>query len=292
MTRIMNKKIFKIFNPGKDFPAISLSSSKCELNCAHCGGKYLHQMLPVNSPAELWKVAQRLEATRAKGALVSGGCDSNGRVMLDEYLPAIKDIKAKTTLKLNIHTGILDGAQVKKLSETGADIASVDIVGDSDTIRNVYGLKHSPNQYKQLLQALSKSRIKNIVPHICIGLNYGRVVGEFQAIDLITDIEPTAIVFLILIPTKDSRMADCAPPKIDEAIEVINYARTKFSQTPIYLGCMRPRSNKFYAYRLELERRTIDAGINGIVLPAKATIEYLRKNNFQIKKYKNCCAVG
>lgn len=292
MNNNKSEKIFKIFNPGKEFPAISLSGSKCELECAHCGGKYLQQMLPVNSPAELRKTAQSLEATGATGALISGGCDGKGRVMLDEYLPVIKDIKTKTTLILNIHTGLLDEDQVKKLSDTGADIASVDIVGDSDTIQKVYGLRHSPKQYKQLLQTLSKSQITNIVPHICIGLNFGQVVGEFQAIDLITGIEPAAIVFLILIPTKNSRMAGCSPPDIDEAIKVINYARTKFSQTPIYLGCMRPRSRKHHGFRLELERRAIEAGIDGIVLPAKATIEYLKKKDFQIKKYKNCCAVG
>ncbi|WP_455393182.1 radical SAM protein [[Eubacterium] cellulosolvens] len=292
MTNKKSKKVIKVFNPGKDFPAISLSGTDCELACAHCGGQYLTQMLPVDSPEHLIKTAKRLNARGATGALISGGCDAKGRVMLSEYLSAFRTIKIQTPLILNIHTGLLDEQLAQELGETGVDIASVDIVGDSDTIGRVYGLKHSPDQYKHLLRALTKSGIKKIVPHVCVGLDFGRVVGEFRAIDLITSIEPAALVFLVLIPTKNSRMAQCAPPRIDEVIKVINYARMKLSQTPTYLGCMRPRAKRFRKYNRELERKAIEAGINGIVLPSKDTLDYLRNSGFQIKTHKNCCAVG
>lgn len=292
MTRTNNEKVFKIFNPGHEFPAISLSGTKCELDCAHCGGKYLQQMIPVDSPDDLMVKAKKLVADGATGALISGGCDSTGHVIMEDYFETFKNIKEHTPLILNVHTGMIDKERAIKLAKSTVDIASVDVVGDQGTIQTVYGLNHSPEEYQTLLQALDEGGIKSIVPHVCIGLDFGRVKGEFNALDVIACIEPAAIVFIILIPTKDSRMADCLPPSTEEVLKVITYARSKFASTPIYLGCMRPRSIKYREYTQELERLAIDTGIDGIVLPSKQTLQYLKNKDFRLKTYRNCCAVG
>ncbi len=284
-------KIFKIFNPGPDFPAISISGTKCELDCAHCGGKYLEHMLEANSPEKLLKICQKLDARGATGALISGGCDSNGKVMMTKFMDTFKVVKNQTNLILNVHTGLISNKEAKMLAKAGVDIASVDVVGDADTIRNVYGLRHTPNQYQNLLQTLHDYGINRIVPHICIGLDFGKVKGEFNALDLIKNNNPDAIVFIILIPTIGTKMENCSPPGIPEVIEVINHARTKFSSTPLYLGCMRPRFSNYRNYTRELEIATIKAGINGIVLPSKTTLNYLKEKQIKLSINKNCCAV-
>jgi uncharacterized radical SAM superfamily protein len=292
MSKKNHDSVFKIFKPGNKFPAISLSGTTCELDCAHCGKEYLKQMLAVSSPDGLFELCKKLVNQGATGALISGGCDETGMVMLDKYIGTLSKIKQELPFIINIHTGFITQEQARNIVKTGTDIASVDIVGHRDTIKNVYGLNHQPNDYKEALQTLADEGIKNIVPHICIGLDFGEIKGEFHAMDMIADIEPAAIVFIILIPTEGSKMENCSPPKIDEVVKVIKYARVKFRYTPIYLGCMRPRSAKYRKYSQELELKAISAGIDGIVLPSKETINYLNTNNIIFTIHNNCCAVG
>ena len=249
-------------------------------------------MLAVSSPDELFELCKKLVNQGATGALISGGCDKNGMVMLDRYIETFSKIKQELPFILNIHTGFITQEQARNIVKTGADIASVDIVGHGDTIKNVYGLRHQPEDFKDALQTLADRGMRNIVPHICIGLDFGEIKGEFHALDMINDIQPAAIVFIILIPTKGSKMAGCSPPGIEEVVKVIDYAREKFRYTPIYLGCMRPRSEKYRKYSQELEVRAISAGINGIVLPAKETISYLNTKNISFTIHNTCCAVG
>ena len=285
------QKTIHIFTPGKRFPSISLTGNSCDLNCAHCGGRYLDHMHEVNSPQELMSLCEKLSSSGAVGALISGGCDSNGHVKLEEYLEIIKKIKKNTDLILNVHTGIISHKQAKSLSKSGIDIVSIDMVGDKETIKNIFGLDHDPNKYKESLKALRDSGITRIVPHICIGLNYGQISGEKHAIDLISTIDPKTIVFIILIPTKGTKMEGCNPPNIKEVLKIIEYARKKFPKTNIYLGCMRPRGSKFRKYNITLEQRAILAGINGVVLPTKNTIDFLKDLNVDIDYFENCCAV-
>ena len=248
-------------------------------------------MLQVHSPEYLIRLCKKLDKQSTIGLLISGGCDSDGHVMLDGYFDALATIKKRTNLILNVHTGILSEKGVKQLAKTAVDFISVDLVGDSKTIQNVYGLTHKPSKYISLLKTLKKEGIKNIVPHICIGLDYGEIKGEFKAMDMISYIEPHAIVFLILIPTIGSKMANCSPPAINGVLKVISHARVKFENVPIYLGCMRPRNTKYRNYSHEIEVSAIDLGIDGIVLPSKQTIKYAQQKGITIKKYKTCCAV-
>jgi uncharacterized radical SAM superfamily protein len=287
------QRIFKIFNPGKNFPAISISGSECELDCAHCGGYYLNHMLVADSPQRLIALCNELAAGNATGALISGGCDAHGHVILEPYFDALMHIKRKTGLILNIHTGLITETQAQHLAKTGVDVASVDVVGDESTIKDVYGLDHSPSIYRDSLLILKNNGIKKIVPHICIGLNYGKITGEFKAIDMISEIEPLAIVFIILIPTKGSKMAQCTPPEISDVIEVIRYARERCKNIPLYLGCMRPRAKEFRKYSQALEKGAIDLGIDGIVLPSKSTVKYIQNKpqKIIIEKYNTCCAI-
>lgn len=285
------KRNFHIFTPGKKFPSISLTGKSCDLNCAHCGGKFLDHMLVVNSTQELMRLCENLSSNGAVGALISGGCDSFGHMKLKDYLEVFKKVKKNTDLILNVHTGIISHEQAESLAKCDIDIVSIDVVGDKETIKTIYGLDYNPNHYKESLKALNDSGIARIVPHICIGLNYGQMSGEKHAIDLISTIVPETLVFIILIPTKGTKMEECDPPKIDETLTIIEYARKKFPKTNIYLGCMRPKGSKFRKYNIELEQRAILAGINGVVLPTKNTINFLRNLDVDLDYFENCCAV-
>jgi uncharacterized radical SAM superfamily protein len=291
MADIPNKKIFYTFHPGKNFPSISITGDKCILNCAHCAGHYLKHMLKAESKDNLFRLCRKLNNNGAEGVLISGGCDQNGHVMFDQYFDVFKDIKLSTNLILNVHTGLMSQTQAHGLVNSGIDVASVDVVGDSYTIKNVYGLNHSPEDYQKTILALKDAGLKKIVPHICVGLDYGKVKGEFNAIDLISNINPGILVLIILIPTKGTRMGSCEPPPIKKVIDVIEYANLKIDNVKLFLGCMRPKTAKLRDYNKKLEIGAINAGISGIVLPSKYAISYLNKLNFSIKTYNTCCAV-
>ena len=285
---------FKVFHPGRNFPAISITGAVCELDCAHCGGKYLSGMRSVEGPEELYSVCQQLTDQGVEGALISGGCDATGQVMLEKYMGVLAKIKQDLDFVLNVHTGLLTPKLAAELGRTGSDIASVDIVGDSETIKKVYGLEGAVGDYVNTLKALKLGGIRRIVPHICIGLDYGKLKGEFKALDMIAEAEvtPEAIVFIILIPTPGSRMESCQPPRVEEVAKVIDHARAKHNETPLYLGCMRPKDKKFRDYTRNVELRAIEAGIHGIVLPSKETVKHLQNQNIPIETYQRCCAMG
>lgn len=288
--REIPKKV-KVFYPGTKFPAISISGDKCELNCSHCGKQYLKHMLTADTPDKLMQICMNLSKKGANGALISGGCDQNGHVMFEEYLDTITKIKQNTELVLNIHTGIIDHNQARNVANTNVDVVSIDIVGDTHTIKKVYGLHHTPAKYRESLKALKDEGITRIIPHICIGLNYGKLSGEINAVDMLSVISPIAIVFIIMIPTEGSKMVQCSPPKNNEVMKVIEYAHIKYPKANLYLGCMRPRTNKYMEYRKKQELEALKVGVNGIVLPSKATLLKLQEQRIEIIKLNMCCAI-
>ncbi len=159
-----------VFNPGNNFPSVSITGTKCDLSCAHCGGQYLKHMFAADTPTKLIKLCFELSKNKVKGVLISGGCNNAGAVMQDEYLDAISIIKQKTNLILNVHTGLVSKSQANALAKTCVDVVSFDVIGDKRTIHEVYGLDNTPEDFKNSLLSLKRAGIKKIVPHICAGL--------------------------------------------------------------------------------------------------------------------------
>ena len=176
----LETKVLNCYYPGEKFPAISITGDECALNCKHCGQHYLKQMQSANTPEQLKTLCIELAQNGANGILISGGCDANGSVPLENFMDIIAAIKRETNLIVNVHTGLIADIQTaQRLANTGADVASVDIVGDTETIQEIYGLDKTPNDYRLTLSFLFEGSIPNIVPHICIGLNHGELKGEF-----------------------------------------------------------------------------------------------------------------
>ena len=199
------KKIFnntlKIYNPTKRFPAISITGGECSLHCEHCNEKYLKGMKPILTNKELENFLMQHSKEKGIGILLSGGCDPNGAVPLIKFLDTIKRVKKKTNLIINTHTGLLDEETAKKLAEAKVDIVSFDINLDKEIIRNIYHLNKNINDYKHAVELLKKYQL-NIVPHICIGLYYGKLHKELDSLKFIKQIgiNPTLIVLIALIP--------------------------------------------------------------------------------------------
>ena len=131
------------------FAAISITGSHCDLRCAHCKGKLLESMIPAEDPQTFLRTADRLRLDGAHGILVSGGADQNGEVPLKKFIPSIREIKEKAPqFKVIVHTGLIQRETAKKLREAAVDQILIDVIGDDDTIHEVYHLNKRVEEYE------------------------------------------------------------------------------------------------------------------------------------------------
>ena len=162
------------------FATISLTGTACALNCAHCGRHLLDSMYAAPTPEELDALGHRLLAQGCQGVLLSGGADALGAVPLRRHLPAIAALK-KMGLRVIVHTGLTDQETAEGLFEAGIDQALFDVIGAEETIRAVYGLPYTPQDYARGLAVLRRAGLQ-VAPHVVIGLHFGQVRGELNAL--------------------------------------------------------------------------------------------------------------
>ncbi|MFX0104187.1 MAG: radical SAM protein [Candidatus Hodarchaeota archaeon] len=279
----------KIYNPTNRFPAISITGTECALECEHCNKKYLKGMKQILENKDLEKFLFDLSKKNGVGALISGGSNLDGSVPLLDFLDTIKKVKKETNLIINTHTGLLHEETAKKLADANVDIISFDINMDEEVVRNIYHLDIELNEYKKAIDLLKEYKL-NIVPHICIGLYYGKLNKELESIKFIkeTKLNPSLIVVIILIPPKDSKIKfEILEP--DNIAKIIAILRFTFPKTEISLGCMRPRG----VIKTEIEKSAIKAGITRIEIPSKETLKWLKKHNSKIhfEFFSACCAI-
>lgn len=255
--------------------AVSVTGSSCELDCGHCGGKYLKKMFTL---AETLAANQNGKASY----LVSGGCTTEGRVPLRENLAAIKELAGRGLL--NLHTGLVNRKEAELLGEL-ATVVSFDLPGDDATIAAVYGLPFTAAQYLQAYRDLLT--YTRVIPHICIGQNRGLIGGEYQLLKSLQGEAVEAISFIVFRPTAGTAFEKAAPPPLTDVVRLLATARLMFPRVPLYLGCMRPGG----LYREELDLLALKAGVNKIVLPAPAARHRAAELGLEIIMTEECCSL-
>jgi uncharacterized radical SAM superfamily protein len=252
--------------------AVSVTGADCALSCAHCNGHYLRDMVAI----------QDADATSKTSCLVSGGCDARGRVPFSASLGRIAALRPG--LALNWHVGMIDEEEMRTIAPY-VDVISFDFVGDDETIRDVYGLPYTVDDYRRTYAMLR--RHARVVPHVTIGLHAGQVRGEYRALEELKAAGLDALVLLVLIPTTGTRYAGCPPPSLEEAASVMHWARKWLPGTPIYLGCMRPGGR----YRREIDCLAVEAGLDKVVNPAPEAVRLAREMGLQVKWENECCVI-
>ncbi len=276
----------RFYYPLPRFPNISVTGGGCALGCKHCGGHYLKAMAGTETPTKLKAFCTRLEADGGIGLLISGGCDAEGRVPLDRFLGALRWVKENTSLIVNVHTGLLDQRQAEEIGSTGVDIVSVDVVGSNETIKSVYGLKASVEDYRETLNSLKEAPVPHIVPHICVGLDFGKIRGEAAALAVARGIDPELVVILGLMPTPGTAMENVDPPSAEILARAITAAKLMCPEAGVALGCMRPRTGKG-----RIEELAMRAGASRLVLPSRSTIETAEVEKFRVLHLDGCCSI-
>ncbi len=273
------------FYPGKGFPAISITGASCALNCKHCSRKYLEGMIPATTPGDLLEVAEALAERGASGFLLSGGADSTGRVRMAGFADAISEIKSTTDLRINAHIGLATKDEIERLVKSGIDSFSVDVYGSDETIREVLGLNATTEDYLGVVKRLMEAGADIVAPHICVGVHAGKLKGEFAAVESLRKLETRALILISLIPTKGTEFQSVAAPDAGSMISVVKKAREELPAARLLLGCMRSKLDRSPEFDL------VTAGLDGIVLPASATVDRLKDAGYSVKKRSVCCSL-
>jgi lipoyl synthase len=267
------------------FPTISVTGKSCALNCKHCSGLVLETMYPVKSSEELFELCVQLKKKGALGCLISGGCLPNGSVPVDKFVESITRVKRELGLTILVHTGIIDETTAKALAEANVDSALVDIIGSNDTIKEICKLNVTVDDYSRSLKALQDSGI-SFVPHVIVGLHYGRLEGELQALQMIRNYRPSALVVIAFMPIRRTEMEKIDPPKPAEIAKVMATARLMFPETPLVLGCMRPRGR----HRVETDTMAIKAGVDAIAFPSEEAVRFAEQRGRAVAFSSLCCS--
>jgi len=267
------------------YPAISLTGDRCQLLCEHCKGLLLKPMIKATNPETLITKCLKLANSGHSGVLLSGGSDLDGMLPWKKFYQAIQRIKNDTNLFISVHSGFLDFSTAAALKEAGVDQALIDIMGDEETAKKIYHLDGLQKVITSL-ENLFKSGL-DVVPHIVAGLMYGKIHGEYNALQIISRFQPSAIVIVVLTPLKGTPMSGVSPPSPIEIARLIAMARLMMSHTPISLGCERPRDKEGQL----MEELAIHAGVTRMAVWSTKTLDMAEKLGLKPLFQPTCCSV-
>ncbi|MBW2303588.1 MAG: radical SAM protein [Deltaproteobacteria bacterium] len=267
------------------YPAISITGDSCELLCEHCKGALLEPMIKVRDPSELIARAKGLKKAGAHGLLLSGGADSGGRLPWEKFYGAIEKVSQETGLYLSAHTGFPDKATCTALKNTGVKQGLIDVMGDDETARRIY---HLPS-LDRIIEAAGNIKESGLefAPHIVVGLYYGKIRAEYEALEMISRFRPSVLVVVVLTPLKGLPMARVTPPSPLETARLIARARLLMPDLPISLGCERPRNRD----GRQLEVLAVRAGATRMAVWSEEAIEVAEDLGLKPRFQPTCCSL-
>ncbi len=277
---------WKPTNPRRFLP-VSVTGRGCALQCDHCRAKVLEGMLALPPGESLFQLARRLRKEGTEGLLVSGGSTRTGGVPLLPHLRDVQRIRMELGMRVVVHSGFVSPEVAVALARAGVDGVMLDVIGADQTIREVYHLDRTVSDVERSLALLAEAGLR-IIPHIVLGLHYGRFLGEYRALDLVVRYPVSTLVLVVLVPLSGTPMADLPPPPRHEVAEFFGAARAALPRTPINLGCARPMADT----KAVLDRAAVDQGLNGIAYPAEGVVDYARSRGLEPRFYEFCCSLA
>jgi len=241
-------------------------------------------MLPATTPRALVDRCLLLAEQGHHGVLLSGGCDSKGRLPWGPFLSALREIKDRSGLLVSVHSGLVDEETARRLKEAGVDQALIDVVGDDETYRHVCHVPFGVSEIISSLRALERAGLE-IVPHVVCGLHFGRMKGEKKALEIIAGFHVGRLVVVSVMRIPGKAGVRFALPRAEDIAGIIAEARFLMPDLSISLGCARQRGSR------RLERLAIDAGVNRMALPSDEAVEHARSYGLEVRFQATCCSV-
>lgn len=271
------------------FPAFSITGGACALNCDHCQAKILDPMIAATTPDELDRKVRDLVLLKDLGGfLLSGGSNRRNEVPYDRFYPTIERLKRDFPhLRIAVHSALLDERRARSMEAAGVDVAMLDVIGSQQTIRDVYHLDRPVADFEATLAALSGTKMQ-VVPHIVIGLHYGRLLGEETALDIVSRYPVAALILVVVTPIYAPPDRPFATISTDDVAKVLVAARQRISHAPVQLGCIRPAGR----HKLMTDAYAVMAGFDGIAYPADGIVALARAIGRPVEQEHACCSIA
>lgn len=269
------------------FPAFSVTAGGCALDCDHCQAKILEPMIPATSPEMLERKVRELVATQdLQGFLLSGGSNKRNEIRYERYFPVIERLKRDfPALRIAIHSALLDAPRARAMADAGVDTAMMDVIGAQETIRDVYHLERPVADFEATLDALCATSME-VVPHIVIGLHYGRILGEPAALDIVGRHRVHSLVLVVVMPFY-AKPGTFATPDTSEVGRIFLEARNRIPDQPVLLGCARPAG----MHRRVTDAYAVMAGLDGIAFPADGAVAVAQAIGRPADQQHACCSM-
>ena len=153
------------------------------------------------------------------------------------------------------------------MADAGVDTAMMDVIGAQETIRDVYHLERPVEDFEATLAALCATTME-VVPHIVIGLHYGRILGEAGGA---RHRQPPPRAFARAggdhaVLRQARHLRDAATPRTSAASSSRRASESRTAQ--VLLGCARPPG----MHRRVTDAYAVMAGLDGIAFPADGAL--------------------
>jgi uncharacterized radical SAM superfamily protein len=269
------------------FPAFSITAGACGLNCDHCQKKILEPMIPATDPAMLDSKVRQLIATEGlNGFLLSGGSNRKNEIPYGRYLPVVEKLKHDfPDLKIAIHSALLDEPRAKAMENAGVDTVMMDVIGAAETIEQVYKLNRPVDDFEETLAALCTTDME-VTPHIVIGLHYGQILGETNALDIVSRYPVTALVLVVIMPFY-AKPGTFVTPDTTDVGRIFMDARERLVDQQVLLGCARPPG----MHKRVTDAYAIMAGLDGIAFPADGAVSVAHTIGRPFEQAHSCCSI-
>lgn len=270
------------------WPAVSITGGDCKLQCDHCKAKILEPMIAARTPEDLWRVVNDQIHGGAQGMLLTGGSNHRNEVEYDDYYATIRKIKDTfPEFKIAMHTALVDMDIARRMEDCGIDAAMMDVIGSQDTITQVYHLRRTVDDFEKTLEYLVSTKLK-VVPHIVLGLHYGHMLGEWNALEIIQRHKPQAVVLVVVMPFYAPENRPFVTPDSKEVGRFFMDARAALPDVPLLLGCARPPGR----VKLEIDSYAVMAGMNGLAHPSDGMVELAVRLERDVRVTPACCSIA
>ncbi len=269
------------------FPAFSITAGACALMCDHCQAKILEPMIPATNPEMLdQKVRDLILLQDLQGFLLSGGSNRRNEIRYERFYPVIEGLKRDfPNLKIAVHTALTDTKRAKLMESAGVDTAMMDMIGARETIQQVYHLDRPVEDFQATLAALCATSME-IVPHIVVGLHYGRIVGEANALDMVARCDIHSLVLVVVMPFY-AKSGTFETPKTSDVGRIFLEARNRLGDRQVLLGCARPPG----MHKRVTDAYAVMAGLDGIAFPADGTVAVAETIGRPYHQEHACCSI-
>lgn len=270
------------------WPAISITGGYCKLQCEHCRSTILKPMLAATTPSTLWRLVNELVEKGAQGMLLTGGSNQRNEIDYRSFWPVVRRIKALyPEFEITCHTALINHENALRMSDAGVDVAMMDVIGAQDTIRRVYHLKRDVADFAASLKALCQTSMR-VVPHVVLGLHFGKLLGEWHALEIIKEAAVDGVVLVAVMPHFASHRYQQNPLDSEVIARFILYARHVLPSVPLSLGCARPAGQ----LKTKIDAYALMAGVDRIAHPAEGLVQLAITLGHEVQISSACCSVA